>query len=82
MEPSEIDALPDYTPGQLLKQVNRAIAVLLGSPNATVTVRERAYTFHDMDKLRRWRDELQREAASEEGSYSSVALARFGRPQL
>ena len=81
MTPDQIDALPEYTPAQLRKQVNWAIAQLLANPYAAVSVRERSFTFKDLDKLRDWREALTEEIAADEvADFGGVAYAKFQDP--
>lgn len=77
----DVDSLQSFTAAEMLKLVEYAIAQLLVG-SQSYTINGKTYVRADLDKLRKMRDDLNREvqeAASPTGTLT--ALASFGRAQ-
>ena len=62
--PADLDALPEFTDAQLLKQVRHTIALLDSTPDATVTFPNgRTWEHKDLAKLQSWEARLTRRVA-------------------
>lgn len=56
------------TVAEMLTAVNAAIYGLLQGKASSYSINGRSYTFHDLDKLRAFRSELQKESESGTGT--------------
>lgn len=70
--------MANVTATQLLAAVNEAILNLVTAKATFVSVDGRQYTTHDLEKLRKMRAELKKEAAEEAAASGSIGAG--GRP--
>ena len=87
LTPAQVDALPEYTNAQMVKLLRNNIAELASNPEATVQgLGGRAYTFRDMDQLKRLLQHFQQLAADDlDGAniaFSGAPVVSNQKPQI